>query len=123
MSSERRPSPATVGTVSAKAHWILTEVSVLSILFGLLCVVPAVYYTYLNINPPEAGSGALYFGDGTGFFFGAIAGCPAVAALAAGILIPILWRRGHTTGAAVVAALAPLPWVVLLLFIAGYTGF
>jgi hypothetical protein len=114
MSYDWRLNP-THEVVRAKAPWLLKAISIISILVGLLCAVPAVYYTYLNINPPVAGSGDLYFGDGTGFVLGAMAGCPAVAALTAGILIPVLWRRGHTTGATVVATLAPLPWVVVLL--------
>jgi hypothetical protein len=65
---------------------------------GLVLLVPVAYYSYLNINPPRPRPGHLYFGDGTGFVlaaFAAFAACPAVAALAAGVLVPWLWRRGR----------------------------
>ena len=83
-------------------------VGLISLLVGAACAVPAVFYSYLNVNPPQPRSGDIYFGDGTGFVIGGIAACFSTAALAIGVLIPVLWRKGHTAAATVVAAFAPL---------------
>ena len=55
-------------------------VSTVSVFAGLVLLVPVAYY-----------------GDGTGFVIAAFAACPAVAALAAGLAVPRLWRRGRRT--------------------------
>lgn len=93
----RQPSP----TLSSAADhdwrlppWIQV-ISAASVFAGLILLVPVAYYSYLNINPPRPRPGDLYFGDGTGFVIAAFAACPAVAALAAGVLVPWLWRRGR----------------------------
>lgn len=82
-------------------------ISLISLLVGAACAVPAVVFTYLNVNPPEPRSGDIYFGDGTGFVIGGVAACFAAAALTTAILIPVLWRKGHTAAATVFAAFAP----------------
>lgn len=75
----------------------LQVISTASVFAGLVLLVPVIYYSYLNINPPQPRPGDLYFGDGTGFVIAVVAACPAVAALAAGLLVPLLWRRSRMT--------------------------
>ncbi len=123
MSNGWQQQSMTVGASPARLHLFLKATSIVSILVGLLCTIPAVYYPYLNLNPPKAHPGDLYFGDGTGYVIGALAGCLAVAAFAAGILIRSLRWRGSITGAIVVAALAPLIWLVVLAFATAFTSF
>ena len=91
----RRPQrPSLSGAASSTLLPVrLKVVSALCVLAGLVLLVPAVYYSYLNIDPPEPRPGDLYFGDGIGFIIAAFAGIPAVAALAAGILLPTFARR------------------------------
>lgn len=60
---------------------------------GALLLVPVVYYSYLNINPPVQRLGDIYFGDGTGFALAAVAALPAAVALATGLLVLVIWRR------------------------------
>jgi hypothetical protein len=96
---DRQPSPPLSPAADHDSRlplWIQV-ISTVSVFAGLVLLVPVAYYSYLNINPPQPRPGDLYFGDGTGFVIAAFAACPAVAALAAGLAVPWLWRRGRRT--------------------------
>jgi hypothetical protein len=67
--------------------------SIVSVGTGLVLLIPTVYYSYLNVDPPKPRPGDLYFGDGTGFVIAALFAFPAVLALAAGLIAPWLWRQ------------------------------
>jgi hypothetical protein len=88
--------PLSAPSGAGRTTWlptVLKVVSVVCVLVGLLLLVPAVFYSYLNVNPPIAGEGDVYFGDGTGFVIGALFGVLAVAALAGGAAAAIFARR------------------------------
>ena len=93
----RQPSPPLSPAADHDSRlplWIQV-ISAASVFAGLVLLVPVANYSHLNINPPRPRPGDLYFGDGTGFVLAAFAACAAVAALAAGLLVPWLWRRGR----------------------------
>ena len=85
MSDRSHPIPAS-GPSQARAHdrpWrvVLVVVSAVSMLVGMLLLVPTAYYTYLGINPPAFRPGDLYLGDRSGFIIAAFFGVLAVVAL------------------------------------------
>lgn len=107
MNIERRESPEEPLPPLYKAS------SVISVLVAAVCAVLAVFFVYLNINPPEPLDGDIDFGDGTGFVLGGVAACFSLAALASGVLVPVLWRRGHVSASAVFAVLALPIWGIV----------
>jgi hypothetical protein len=119
VSSASHPLPPAAGTVAAGSSLLLKAISVGCLVIGLACLVPAVYYTYLGLNPPAVGPGDLDFGGGTGLVLGGMFAVPAVTASAIGILLPTQWRRGRTTGITLVAALALAPTLVIAALVAG----
>ncbi|GAA4719860.1 hypothetical protein [Nocardioides conyzicola] len=79
-----------------RSQW-RTLVGAVCLLVGGLLLVPVVYYSYLDIDPPEMRPGDLYFGDGTGF---AIAAGYAVVAALLLLIGLLLVRDGRAAGGA-----------------------
>ncbi len=104
--------------LARKPSWVRLSCG-LSLVAGLLLLVPATFYAYLNLHPPPVrpDGGDLYFGDGTGFVLASFFAVPAAIAFATGLVPWALWSRRSYDGAKVVAAVGVLVWggVVALL--------
>ena len=95
-------------------HPLYKVISVVSLIVAAAFAVPAAYFGYLGVNPPASRPGDVDLGGEAGFVLGTVAACFSLAALAPGLLVPALWRRGQTVASTTLAAFAPPIWAITI---------
>ena len=71
--SSGQPDASVAGWTAEPLSPLYKTISVISLFLAAVCAAPAVFYSYLNLNPPEPRDGDTYFVDGTRFGLGGVA--------------------------------------------------